>query len=162
MSLEDSMLQVNNLICGYDGSFELKQIDFELQARGILGIIGPNGSGKTTLLRAIARVLKPKAGTITLEGKDIWQIDLEQFARRVAVVSQNLPSGSLSVEEFVLLGRIPHLARLQFWESKQDLKIAHQAMSLTDIFILNLYVKTAVKRQTFLGDIKLSHNFNTG
>jgi len=46
----------------------LKDIDFELEAGGSLGIIGPNGSGKSTLLKILARVTKPTTGRIEVNG----------------------------------------------------------------------------------------------
>lgn len=125
------MLKVSKLTCGYNADPVLRDVSFELQQAEFLGIIGPNGSGKTTLLRALTGMLKPASGIVLLQGQDIGQIGLKELARKVAVVSQSLPQGSLSVEEFVLLGRIPHLTRLQFLESSKDMEIATKSMSLT-------------------------------
>ncbi|NQS99597.1 MAG: ABC transporter ATP-binding protein [Candidatus Omnitrophica bacterium] len=126
------MLEINNLSCGYDDKVVIREMNCQIKHKEIVGIIGPNGSGKTTLLRAITRVLKPKQGEILLKERDIRQMSLKALAREIAVVAQSLPGGSVSVEEFVLLGRIPHLNRLQFLETKQDLAVAERAMSLTD------------------------------
>mgnify|MGYP003352208000 CR=1 FL=1 len=49
----------------------LKGVDLRVEPGEIVGIIGPNGAGKSTLLKAIAGLLKPKAGAIALDGKDI-------------------------------------------------------------------------------------------
>ena len=55
----------------YYGSLKvLEGVDFSAAHGELLGIIGPNGSGKTTLLRTISRILKPKIGTILLEGRE--------------------------------------------------------------------------------------------
>jgi len=53
------MLEVKNLVCGYD-NFLLKDISFKVNSSELVGIIGPNGSGKTTLIRAITKLVKPK------------------------------------------------------------------------------------------------------
>ena len=127
------ILEVKNLSCGYDSKPVLQDIDLRVENKELVGIIGPNGSGKTTLLRALTRVLKPEKGAITFQGKNIWQMGFKELARNIAVVSQTLPTGSMSVEEFVLLGRIPHFDRLQFLERKRDLEIAQRSMRLTDI-----------------------------
>lgn len=130
------MLEIKTLTCGYDSRFFLKDINFSVENGEFVGIIGPNGSGKTTCLRAITRVLKPKSGEILFEGKDIWRMNLKDLAKAIAVVSQSIETGYISVEEFVLLGRIPHYARLQFLETKEDLEIAKRCMTLTGVFRL--------------------------
>jgi len=128
------MLEIKNLICGYDSKFFLKDINFKVASGELVGIIGPNGSGKTTLLRAITRVLKPKSGEIFLEETNIWQLPLKELAKTTAVVSQGPETGFMSVEEFVLLGRIPYYKGFQFLETKSDLETAGRCMKLTDTF----------------------------
>lgn len=126
------MLEIKNLTCGYDGKFLLKDISFKVESKELIGIIGPNGSGKTTLLRAITRQLRPKKGNVIFKGEDIWQIDLKEFAKNIAVVSQNPSWNFMTVAEFVLLGRIPYFRKLQFLETKHDLEVAQKALVLTD------------------------------
>lgn len=126
------MLNISQLTCGYSSGFAIRDINLHVATGEIIGIIGPNGSGKTTLLRAITRALKPASGVILLEGKSIWQIKIKELARKIAVVSQSTETGFMTVEEFVLLGRIPYYGRFRFLETKNDLKIARDAMELTD------------------------------
>jgi len=128
------MLEIKNLTCGYDAKFFLKDINLKIESKELVGIIGPNGSGKTTLLKGITRVLKPKTGGIFFEGKNIAQMGFGELAKRIAVVSQSFETGSMSVEEFVLLGRIPHFERFQFLETKMDFEIVRKCMALTDTF----------------------------
>ncbi|MFH1697863.1 MAG: ABC transporter ATP-binding protein, partial [Candidatus Omnitrophota bacterium] len=71
-------------------------------------------------------------GNIRLFGKDITSLELKEFCRQVAFVSQDaLSNFSFSVFEIVLMGRIPHLKRLQP-ETKKDLRIAELALTMTD------------------------------
>ncbi|MCM8826453.1 MAG: ABC transporter ATP-binding protein [Candidatus Omnitrophica bacterium] len=140
------MLKIQNLSCGYDTIFSFgqqKNLEFVLQdinltvEKGqIFGIIGPNGAGKTTLLKAISRILKPKKGKILLDGKDIWQMSFRGLAKKIALVPQTFNSIDMTVEEFVLLGRIPHIKKFQFLESKEDLKVAQNCIKLTEIWEL--------------------------
>jgi iron complex transport system ATP-binding protein len=73
-------------------------------------IIGPNGSGKTTLLKLLLAVLRPSAGTIHYEGRDVRAWPRREIARRIGVVSQveEMPF-PLKVRELVAMGRYPHL-----------------------------------------------------
>lgn len=128
------MVEIKDLTCGYNGRFLLKDVNLKIEQKELMGIIGPNGSGKTTLIRAITRILRLKKGNIFFEGRDIWKVELSELAKKIAVVSQNHPTNFMTVQEFVLLGRIPHFKRLQFLETKEDLEIAKRAMILTDTF----------------------------
>lgn len=126
------ILEIRKLSCGYGKKTVLHNINFSVQEGEIIGIIGPNGSGKTTLLRAITRLIKPKKGSVLLKGKDIWSIKIKEFVKTIAIVPQYFNGGEMSVEEFVLLGRIPHFNRYQFLETKKDLDTAKRCMDLTD------------------------------
>lgn len=126
------MLEVKDLTCGYDSKLVLQEINLKVEAKELVGIIGPNGSGKTTLLRAITGVLKPKKGQILFTGKSIHQMHFKELAKEVACVPQGFSGVSMSVEEFVLLGRIPHFGRFQFLETTKDLAIAEKCLALTD------------------------------
>jgi iron complex transport system ATP-binding protein len=108
--------------------------DIELEtARGEwLALIGPNGAGKTTLLRAVARLV-PHSGSITLDGHDTRRMDRTELSRLVAVVPQD-PSTPpwMTVAEYVLLGRTPHLGRLAK-EGKRDREVAAGALARLDL-----------------------------
>ena len=127
------MLEIKNLTCGYDTKFFLKDINLRIEDKELVGIIGPNGSGKTTLLKGMTRVLKPKKGGIFFEGKNIAEMGFGELAKKIAVVSQSFETGFMSVEEFVLLGRIPHFKRFQFLETKKDLEITRKCIELTGV-----------------------------
>jgi iron complex transport system ATP-binding protein len=132
--MEGPMLEIKGISCGYGKRIILRDVGFEVQKGEFVGVIGPNGSGKTTLMRAINGFLPLTKGTILLEGKGIGRMIRRDLATTVAVVTQ-APEGvpPFSVEEFVLLGRIPHWGRLQLLETKQDLEVAEEAMALTGI-----------------------------
>jgi len=138
------MLEIKNLTCGYNSRFLLKDINLKVEKGELIGIIGPNGSGKTTLLRAITGVIRPKKGKILLEKKNIEKFSFKELARKIAVVSQNSVANFMTVEEFVLLGRIPHRRRLQFLETEFDERIAEEAMDLTNTLQL---------KGRFIGDL---------
>lgn len=126
------LLKISQVSGGYHRELIIKDVSLEVRQGDFLGIIGPNGSGKTTLLRLATRLLHAVSGRILFGGKDILRMDLKEFCRKVAFVSQDInASFSFSVMELVLMGRIPHLKRLEF-ETKKDLEIARSALSMTD------------------------------
>jgi iron complex transport system ATP-binding protein len=72
-------------------------------------VIGPNGAGKTSLLRAIAGLVQPCAGSVTLDGREIASIEPGARARRIGYLPQNgSPAWNLAGRELVSLGRLPH------------------------------------------------------
>ena len=132
------LLEVENLVCGYQSGFFLKGINFAVKEGELVGIIGPNGSGKSTLLRAISKILKPQEGRILLQGKDISLAGFRELAKKIAVLSQDSGTMSLNlpVKDYVLLGRIPYLRKFQILETKTDELVAEEMMSSTDILPL--------------------------
>jgi len=126
------MIRIEGLTCGYGSGIVIDNIDLEAKKGEFLGIIGPNGSGKTTILRTITRLIKPIHGTIYIDNKNIDSLSYREMARKIAVVSQNLPVVAMTVKEFVLLGRVPYHKGLQFFEDDYDLSVAEEAMSMTD------------------------------
>jgi iron complex transport system ATP-binding protein len=128
------MLEINGLSCGYGKQVVLQGVSFAIKRGEFVGIIGPNGSGKTTLLRTITGLLHPFEGTISLEGRETHEMARRELAQKVAVVTQ-LPEATppFSVEEFVLLGRVPHWGRFQLLETHKDVEKAETAMALTGI-----------------------------
>ena len=137
--MEGSMLEIKGLSCGYGKRIVLHGVSFAIKKGEFVGVIGPNGSGKTTLLRAITGFLPPQGGTssrgtISLEGEEPRHMGRRTLAQRVAVVTQApdiMPP--FSVEEFVLLGRVPHWRGFQLLETAKDREIAERAMEMAGI-----------------------------
>jgi branched-chain amino acid transport system ATP-binding protein len=64
-------LKVEGLCKSFGGLTAVHNVDFEVEAGEIIGLIGPNGSGKTTLLNLVTGFLKPDSGTISFRGENI-------------------------------------------------------------------------------------------
>ncbi|MCW5874815.1 MAG: ABC transporter ATP-binding protein [Anaerolineales bacterium] len=104
------MLQITDLELSYGGTHVLSGFSLQLQAGEVLGLIGPNGAGKSSLIRALSGVLKPIAGQVLVDGKDLLGLPESERARLISVVPQStqLPP-AFTVYECVALGRTPHL-----------------------------------------------------
>jgi len=126
------LLKIQNLSGGYLKEDVVKDISLEVNTGDFLGLIGPNGSGKTTLLRLATRILYPHKGTISFKQDNIFTMPLKEFCRNVAFVAQDMGANfSFSVMEIVLMGRIPHLKRMQS-ETKRDIRICEDVLAVTD------------------------------
>ena len=129
-------LEIKGVDIFYGSLKVLEGVDFSAAHGELLGIIGPNGSGKTTLLRTISRILKPKIGTILLEGKEVREMKDKEFSRNFAAVPQDTTVNfDFSVLDIVLMGRNPHLGRIEL-ESEKDIEIARRSMKLTNCWHL--------------------------
>lgn len=131
MTANTPVLEIKHLEAGYE-SFRLKNIDIAVNQGELVGFIGPNGSGKTTLLRTISGIIKPLHGDVLMESKSIRHLGLKTIARKMAVVSQNPDISHIPVEDYVLLGRIPHQHGFRLMESREDIEAAERAMEMTE------------------------------
>lgn len=129
--MRPSILQIQDLCCGYP-KFRLSDINIDVPKGSFAGIIGPNGSGKTTLFRAITGTLGLKSGKILLAEKNLRTFSLRQRAQSIAIVSQFIEAGDMSVEDYVLMGRIPYHSRFSFFETEEDYRITRKYMEMTD------------------------------
>ena len=65
------MLTLTGVCAGYGGADILRGVDLELEAGTITCVVGPNGAGKSTVLKTVSGLLRPRAGSITLDGVEI-------------------------------------------------------------------------------------------
>lgn len=103
--MDRSVLEVVNLAKAYGKKEVVKDISFSMQAGEIIGLLGPNGAGKTTTFYMIVGFLKPKRGTILLDGKDITGLPMYIRSKRGLSYLPQEPSifRKLSVEDNIRL-----------------------------------------------------------
>ena len=93
-----------------------------------VALIGPNGAGKTTILRALAGLVS-FAGQVLLEGRSVTTSSRREIARQIALVPQHPQTPpELTVAEYVLLGRTPHIGYLAT-ETRSDRLAAERAIA---------------------------------
>lgn len=104
------IIKINDLSFSYNSQPVLQDIRLEVEKGEVLGVIGPNGSGKSTLLKCIDRILKPKGGSILLDGKEINRFSMRELARFIGYVPQREDSRfPVTVFDAILMGRKPFL-----------------------------------------------------
>ena len=126
-------IETRKLTLGYDGPTVIIELDLVVPPRRITALVGRNGCGKSTLLRALARLLKPRSGSVLLDGKSIAQIPTKELARRLGILPQSpvAPEG-LTVRDLVAQGRYPHQSWFQQW-SEDDQRMSERALRVTDM-----------------------------
>ncbi|GAJ97773.1 ABC transporter ATP-binding protein [Geomicrobium sp. JCM 19055] len=130
----DEMLRTNSLTLGFKDRIVIDELDLDIPKRKVTILVGANGCGKSTLLRSIARLLKPKSGTIQLDGMNMEQLSTKEIAKRLAVLPQSTESPEgITVSQLVKQGRYPHQTLLKQW-SVEDEKIVNEAMISTGVF----------------------------
>ncbi|MBW8904459.1 MAG: ATP-binding cassette domain-containing protein [Betaproteobacteria bacterium] len=93
-------LSVGRLEAGYGAEPVLKGIDLEVRRRELVAVLGANGAGKSTLMRAISGLLRPVAGAVSVDGKDIARLP----AHKVAALGVSLvPEGRQVFPELSVL-----------------------------------------------------------
>ena len=126
------LLQIENLHFAIDRQSILRNICAGFAAGCIHGIIGPNGSGKSTLLKNLCRIWQPQSGRVLIDGQDYQRIGRKALSRLVTLVQQDTRVDfSISVADFIAMGRHPHLQRLQGLRQR-DLDVVEEALRLTE------------------------------
>ena len=127
-----SAIELESVTVVLGGHPVVDRIDATVAAGEWLALIGPNGAGKTTLLRAIGRLV-PFSGAIALGGRSITDMRRAELSRLIAIVPQE-PSTPpwMTVAEYVLLGRTPHLGPLAK-EGRRDREAAARALARLDL-----------------------------
>jgi ABC-type cobalamin/Fe3+-siderophores transport system ATPase subunit len=102
-------LGAQNLRIAYGETIVVPGLSVALRRGQVTALVGPNGSGKSTVLRALARLLRPSAGVVYLDGREIARLSTREVARRLAVLPQSpdVPQGA-TVWDLIAFGRYPH------------------------------------------------------
>jgi phosphonate transport system ATP-binding protein len=115
----------------------LKDINLEINGRGMTAIIGPSGTGKSTLIRCINRLVEPTRGEILLDGQNVVGLRgkaLREARRRIGMVFQefNLVE-RLTVIENLLCGRLGYVHPFAAWMRRFPEEDVARAYELLDI-----------------------------
>lgn len=121
-------LEIRGVSFSYNSMPTLEEVNIKINEGEIVSLLGPNGSGKTTLLRCIDRTLKPKKGTILVDGKNTNEMKLQGLAKLLGYVPQRAVSTfPCSVFDVVLIGRSPYMG----WSSgKRDKEVVFRVLKL--------------------------------
>lgn len=99
------LLEVNDLVAGYDGSRVLDGVSLSVEAGESVAVLGRNGVGKTTLINAIMGLVRPSSGRVLINGTDLARRLPHALARAgVSIVPQGRRVfATLTVEEHLAI-----------------------------------------------------------
>ncbi len=123
-------LKISNMCFSYNSHPILEDINFHINKKEILCILGKNGAGKSTLLKCINHILEPKNGNIFIDGKDLSILKKEVFAKLFGYMPQKFSEFKLSVFDTILMGRRPHF---DFKPNIKDYKIVENIIKEMDL-----------------------------
>lgn len=131
------ILQTSKISIGYTSkkgkNIIASNIDLSLPKGKLIALIGANGIGKSTLLRTITGIQKPISGTVSLNQKNIHELDALTLAQNLSVVlTEKLPPSNLTVWELIALGRQPYTNWIGTLTDNDIAKI-NEAITLTQI-----------------------------
>jgi cobalamin transport system ATP-binding protein len=126
------VIDVRGLSVELGGRDVVDRVDLSVADGEWVTVIGPNGAGKTTFLRALAGLAEAQ-GTVEIGGRAVSALSRRALAKLVAFVPQ-LPfaPGGMTVAEYVLLGRTPHIGYFGT-ERRADLEAAQRALTTLDL-----------------------------
>ena len=125
------MLEIKGLSFAYETSKPvLCGVDLSLGDGQVGILLGRNGAGKSTLLKIITGILRPSAGNVLFEGRDLLAMNRRERAALVAYVPQQIEYGDLTVYQTVLTGRV---SQYSVKPSKSDLDVVEKVISEMDL-----------------------------
>ncbi|MDR1719755.1 MAG: ABC transporter ATP-binding protein [Dysgonamonadaceae bacterium] len=121
--MTDPMVKVDHLSHRYSVQWAIRDISFEIPARGIFGLLGSNGAGKSTTMNIMCGVLKPTAGSVYVKGIDMRQNPVEA-KQHIGFLPQRPPlHADLTTEEYLV-----HCANVRLMPPKSIAKAVESVM----------------------------------
>jgi iron complex transport system ATP-binding protein len=143
-------LGATGLTLGYDGADVVRDLDVAIPEGRITMIVGANACGKSTLLRGLARLLRPRGGSVVLDGRSIHELPSREVARVLGLLPQTpvAPDG-ITVADLVGRGRYPHQGWFRRWSADDDRAVteALRATGTADLAGRSLHELSGGQRQ---------------
>lgn len=127
-------LQATDIEFSYGPRFSLRVSRFSAPNGVFVGVIGSNGCGKSTLLRILCGLERHSAGSVLLDGRPLASYTANRRARHITYVPQSHnPAFAFTVEQTVLMGRIPYRSAYGGFESADDIAEAERAIDMMEL-----------------------------
>ncbi|MCX4644731.1 MULTISPECIES: ABC transporter ATP-binding protein [unclassified Streptomyces] len=129
-------LSTSALTLAYEDRTVVHDLDLAVPDGRVTVIVGPNACGKSTTLRALGRLLKPRRGSVLLDGEALTRLPTKKIAQQIGLLPQTpVAPEAITVADLVARGRQPHQHWWQQW-SDADERAVTEAMERTDVAAL--------------------------
>ena len=126
-------LTAQELTLGYGDRVVSTHLSIDIPDGALTAIVGPNACGKSTLLRAFVRLLRPTAGQVRFDGREVGSYPTKALARSIGFLPQDpIPQENIRVRQLVGRGRFPHQSLLSVW-SPEDERAVGDAMAAAGV-----------------------------
>ncbi len=107
-------IKFNNVSFGYSAeSTALNNINLEIKSGETIALVGSTGSGKTTIIQLIARFYSPSKGSITIDGVDINELEIDSLRSQISFVDQSVRLFNDTVKGNIALGQLNSMSDKQ-------------------------------------------------
>ncbi len=144
------LLSCFDLSVDYGARRALNQLNLSIGEGEVRALIGPNGSGKSTALQALADLIKPATGQVTIDGQPIASMSRRQLARQLAFMPQQPTApDEMTVEQLVRQGRFAHVGLFRNYgpEDEKAIEWALESTGLMDFAGRSLSALSGGERQ---------------
>lgn len=151
------MIQAKNLTMIYGGTFKsVDDLSFSIGKGEIVGFVGPNGAGKTTVIKMLTGILKPVAGSATINGHDIVK---EPFPAKqsIAYVADN-PDILLQLTGIEYINFIADIYSVPADQRKDRILELSERFGITDALTTSMKEYSHGMRQKLMVIAALIHN----
>ncbi|MEV3874137.1 ABC transporter ATP-binding protein [Streptomyces sp. NPDC049906] len=129
-------MRTHELSLGYEDRTVVQELDLAIPDGRVTVLVGPNACGKSTTLRALGRLLKPRGGSVLLDGTALAELPTKRIAQQIGLLPQTpVAPEAITVADLVARGRQPHQRWWQQW-SEADEQAVTEAMERTDVAAL--------------------------
>ncbi|GAA2849947.1 ABC transporter ATP-binding protein [Streptosporangium fragile] len=126
-------LSAQDITLTYGDRVVSTRVSLDVPDGAFTAIVGANGCGKSTLLRALVRLLKPTAGAVRFDGRDMTDYKPKAIAREIGFLPQGLVAPeNIVARRLVARGRYPHQSLLSTW-SAEDERAVNEAMAAAGV-----------------------------
>jgi len=113
-------LSVDKINFAYGQHHVLQDVSFDAEDNTVISVLGSNGAGKSTLLKCMTNILRPRSGSVLIDGTGVLDLSGKELARHIGYVPQSVPVSRMTVFDAVLMGRKPHI---KLAVTEEDLEI---------------------------------------